>query len=136
MKKPFGDGQFGKIGVLVNFVIQKLKSKLLVCLSFLWWQFFFREQEKIFYTYSGPHSSFYESFNTKKQTIRRRNKMDKILQFWPEWFLREVNSFGFILWDITHHLAESILESSTVPYISVRWVYLHSEGCLILKLFF
>ena len=35
-KKSFGTWQFGKIGVLVNFVIQKLKSKKLVCLSFLW----------------------------------------------------------------------------------------------------
>ena len=46
--------QFGKIGVLVHFVIQKLKSKHLVCLSFLWWQGFLREREKIFSTYSGP----------------------------------------------------------------------------------
>ena len=28
--------KFGKIGVLVNFFIQKLKSKHLGCLSFLW----------------------------------------------------------------------------------------------------
>jgi hypothetical protein len=33
-KKPFGSWLFGKIGVLVNFIIQKLKSKDLVCLSF------------------------------------------------------------------------------------------------------
>ena len=33
-KKPFGTWQFGKIGVLVNLIIQKLKSKHLVCLSF------------------------------------------------------------------------------------------------------
>ena len=33
-KKPLGTWQFGKIGVLVNLVIQKLKSKHLVCLSF------------------------------------------------------------------------------------------------------
>ena len=31
---PFGTWQFGKISVLVNFIIQKLKSKHLVCLSF------------------------------------------------------------------------------------------------------
>ena len=53
--------QFGKIGVLVNFIIQKLKSKHLVCLSFLWWQVFLREREKIFYTYSGPNS-YYENW--------------------------------------------------------------------------
>ena len=35
-KKPCGTWQFGKIGVLVNFVPQELKSKHLVCLSFLW----------------------------------------------------------------------------------------------------
>ena len=33
-KKPFGTWQFGKIGFLVNFIIQKLKSKHLVCLNF------------------------------------------------------------------------------------------------------
>ena len=33
-KKPFGTWQFGKLGVLVNFIIQKLKSKHVVCLSF------------------------------------------------------------------------------------------------------
>ena len=55
-KKPFDTWQFGKIGVLVNFIIQKLKSKHLVCLSFLWWQVFLREREKIFNTYSGPKS--------------------------------------------------------------------------------
>ena len=35
-KNQFGTWQVGKIGVLVNFIIQKLKSKLLVCLSFFW----------------------------------------------------------------------------------------------------
>ena len=39
-KKPFGSWQFGKTGVLVNFIIQKLKSKHLFCLSFLWWEVF------------------------------------------------------------------------------------------------
>ena len=34
-------------GTTVNFIIQKLKSKHLVCLSFLWWQVFLREWEKI-----------------------------------------------------------------------------------------
>ena len=33
-KKPFGTWQFGKIGVLINLIIQKLKSKRLVCLGF------------------------------------------------------------------------------------------------------
>ena len=49
----FGTWQFGKIGVLVNFIIQKLKSKHLVCLSSLWLHDFLRVREKIFYTYSG-----------------------------------------------------------------------------------
>ena len=43
--------------VLVNFIIKKLKSKHLVCLSFLWGQVFLREREKIFYTYSWSFSS-------------------------------------------------------------------------------
>ena len=37
----------------VNFIIQKLKSKHLVSLSFLWCQVFLREREEIFSTYSG-----------------------------------------------------------------------------------
>ena len=53
--QPFGSWQFGKIGVLVNFIIQKLKSKHQVCLSFFWCQVLLREREKIFYTFSGPN---------------------------------------------------------------------------------
>ena len=45
---------FGKIGIVVNYIIEKLKSKHNVCLSFLWRQVFLRERKKIFYTYSGP----------------------------------------------------------------------------------
>jgi hypothetical protein len=30
-KEPFGTWQFGKIGVLLKFIFQKLKSKYLVC---------------------------------------------------------------------------------------------------------
>ena len=40
--------------ITVNFIIQKLKSKHLVCLSFLMWQIILMEREKIFYIYSGP----------------------------------------------------------------------------------
>ena len=65
-KKPFDTSQFGRIRVLVNFIIQKLKSKHLVCLSFLWWQFFLREQEKIFYTYSGPKAAFKDDLLREK----------------------------------------------------------------------
>ena len=36
----FGMIKFGKIDVLVNFIIQKMKGKRLVCLSFLWGQVF------------------------------------------------------------------------------------------------
>ena len=39
-------------------MVQKLKSKYLVCLSFHLWQVFVREREKIFYTYSGLIWSF------------------------------------------------------------------------------
>ena len=41
-------------GIAVNFIIKTLKSKHLVCLSFLWSEFFLREREEIFSTYSGP----------------------------------------------------------------------------------
>ena len=42
-KKPFGE-----IGVLVNVIIQRLKSKHLVCLSFLRWQIFWGNKRKYF----------------------------------------------------------------------------------------
>ena len=48
----------GFFGITVNFKIQKLKSKHLVCLGFLWWQVLLREREKIFYSYSGPLSLY------------------------------------------------------------------------------
>ena len=46
---PFGTWQFGKIGVLVNFRTIKLKSKHLVCLSFLW--FFEGMRKNILYIF-------------------------------------------------------------------------------------
>ena len=49
--------QFGKIGVLVNFFTQKLKSKHLALSIFSGQGFFLREQEEIFSTYSGPKRS-------------------------------------------------------------------------------
>ena len=39
-------------------IIQKLKSKHLICLIFLWRQVFLREREKISYTYSGPKAAW------------------------------------------------------------------------------
>ena len=62
-KQTFGTWKFDKIGVLVNFIIEKLKIIHLLCLSFLWWQVFLREREKIFYTYSGPRWYFHNSTN-------------------------------------------------------------------------
>ena len=53
----------GFFGINVNFITHKLKSKHLVCLSYLWWQVFLTEREKIFYTYSGPKLQY---FNKKK----------------------------------------------------------------------
>ena len=47
-KKPFGTWQYAKIGVMVNFFVQKLKSKHLVCLSLLWWQVFWGSERKYF----------------------------------------------------------------------------------------
>ena len=56
--KPFGSWEFGKIGVLVNFSIPKLKffkiTQLFVTSVSFERGFFLREQEKVFYTYSGP----------------------------------------------------------------------------------
>ena len=46
----------GKIGGLINFITQKLKSKHLVCLSFLWWQFFWGKERKYFTHIPGLNS--------------------------------------------------------------------------------
>ena len=43
-------------GITVNVIIQKLKSKHIVCLSFLWWEVFLRERGKTFCTYSWPQA--------------------------------------------------------------------------------
>ena len=43
--------------IIRSLIIQKLKSKHLICLIFLWRQVFLREREKIFYKYSGPITS-------------------------------------------------------------------------------
>ena len=61
------NGIFWYIG---NFIIQKLKSKQLVCLSFLWWQVFLREREKIFYTYSKPK---WWEFSKKMRSLKCLN---------------------------------------------------------------
>jgi hypothetical protein len=53
-KSHFDTWQFGKIGVLVNFITQKLKSKHLAISVFSGQSFFLREQEEIFSTYSQP----------------------------------------------------------------------------------
>ena len=58
-KKPYGTWQFGKIGVLVNFIIPKLKFfkiAQLFIVSFSLVRGFLMEQEKIFSTYSDPRN--------------------------------------------------------------------------------
>ena len=62
-----------------NFIIQKLKSKHLVCLSFLWWEVFLREREKIFCTYSRPYSvaKYWREFNIWTVTYLKANTQGK-----------------------------------------------------------
>ena len=60
-----------KITVLVNFIIKNLKSKHLACVSFLWRQFFSREWEKIFYSYSGPIYHIVALMSLQTQTVGR-----------------------------------------------------------------
>ena len=71
-------------GAIVNFITQKLKSKHVACLSFLWWQVFLREGEKIFYTYSG--SKVQDNYMLQKQGYTNKLK---------NWFLDlTMNSAG------------------------------------------
>ena len=95
-KAPFGTWQFGKIGVLLNFIIQKLKSKQLVCLSFPWWQVFLREREKIFYTYSGP------------QNTGNSNQCALLLPFLS--LLRSASTFNYTQQLVFWELLDSMLE--------------------------
>ena len=56
-KKPFGTIQFGKIGVLVNVIIQKLKCKHLVCLSLVS-RFYEETRENILHMFRALVLSF------------------------------------------------------------------------------
>ena len=53
-------------GITLSFIIQKMKTKQIVYLSFLWWQVFLREWEKIFYTYSRSEWSENANFSRSK----------------------------------------------------------------------
>ena len=84
-KKSYGTWQFGTIGVLVNFITQKLKSKHLVCPSFLLWSGFFWGNERKYFKhipdlslvriwkfkigYKNDWLSFSMTLNTSSTTI-------------------------------------------------------------------
>ena len=83
-------------GKTVNFVIQKLKSKHLVCLSFLQWQVFLREREEIFYTYSGPIYvfAFINSINFEVKNLHS-NVIKEIKKWMNEKKLQNCVSYAF-----------------------------------------
>ena len=58
--KPFGTWQFGKIGVLVNFITQKLKSKHLAISVFSGQRFFWGNERKYF-----PHIPRLTTLNSR-----------------------------------------------------------------------
>ena len=76
-----------------------MKSKLLGFLSFLCWQVLLREQEKIFYTYSGPKclewhyiSIHFIFINFFLFHFLRTSKMFKSGTFW--WWWKNTNNWG------------------------------------------
>jgi hypothetical protein len=102
---PFDTWQFGKICVWVNFIIQKLKSKHLVCLSFFWWQVFLREREKIFYTYSslGHDNSIYFEQVNKIFLFQSLTPNTTLIQLWcarSKLNMDEICSLNIHLWYI------------------------------------
>ena len=65
----------GFFGITVHFIIQKLKSKHLVCLSFLWWEIFWRDERK-YLAYILGHS-----IGSDKQAVEWINScLGKILE--------------------------------------------------------
>ena len=58
---------------LYNCKFYHQKSNCLVCLSFLWRQVFLREQEKMFYTNSGPRGSL--TCTTKRLKVLNGQKL-------------------------------------------------------------
>ena len=66
-------------GITVTCITKKLKSKRLVCLFFLWWQVFLKEQAKIFYKYSGP--KYYLTQSHYREVPRWEIFMEQELRF-------------------------------------------------------
>ena len=93
--KPFTNRQFGKIGVLVNFIIQIMKSKHLVCLSFLWWQVFWGNERKHFTHIPGlPWLKINEKVvKKKKRTTVENLRKDCHIEF--HMYLNYVRSLSF-----------------------------------------
>ena len=71
-KKSFDTCQFGKIGVLVNFIIQnwKVNNEYVSVFS---GNSFLREREKIFSTYSGPKSILKISSSWLQKFLQQKN---------------------------------------------------------------
>ena len=112
-------------GVLVSFIIQKLKSKHLVCNGFLWWQVFLREQEKIFCRFSRPRLIVFAVYG------KWRN-MTSICQF-PGWgshpssFLPSIQSIDPIFFPIFFSDLIFFVLGSMMSYLIHIWLF-YSRG--------
>ena len=98
-KITFGSWQFGNIGVLVNFINQKLKSKHLVCLSFFWWQVFFEgTRENIFHLFRAlvechlAGCNFYCTWQTMVRPKAVRNLNGLSLSRFEVWTVHEIKT--------------------------------------------
>ena len=119
-KKAIWHCQFGKIGVLDNFILQKLKSKHLVCLSFIWWVVV----ENIFLTFRaiGPGKFVKKNKYNMKISVdhgRNKNVINIGFKFIPDYrvlyFLEDIFS-----WEKWHKSPERIWNSRDW-YKPPRW---------------
>jgi hypothetical protein len=81
---------------LVNSIIRKLKSEQLVCLSFLWWEFFLRERKKIFCTYCGP---FLSEGGLRGRGLPERFNLIAIFSYFDFW-QRKIESIFRLFFDL------------------------------------
>ena len=87
-----------QIGVLVNFIIQKLKMNPLVCLSFFWWQVFWVNERKYF-THIPGHNNFWTKFGNSNHSELSELEMllpQKLAPFSPTWSCYKTANLNFL----------------------------------------
>ena len=90
--------------ITVNFIIQKLKSKHLVCLSFLWWQAFFWGNERKCFPHIPGQSLLPFPYNQLVPRSLLQRKQSKM--WYPKWTIKKVFNGETENWNIKWNLAD------------------------------